>query len=315
MRKYHRYLKNKGFAEATILQHERNISQFIFWLSANSISLKQFKYSELVRFIDLTLNSLLILHKKRSRINRVLTSITYYFDCLSEKNPSVTNPAKNIRIRNNNKRLVHDLLDYNELINLYKQNNPETPRNFRNQVILGFLICQGFTVRELHNLKVSDIKLREGSILIRGDNAKALRKGTTTRELPLEASQVIDILEYLNNIRPKILSGKYLITPGRKPGRNNRLRRTDQVLLSMNGSPYLKNSLHHLFLDIRKSNSQVISARQLRQSLIAHWLTKYNLRKVQYMAGHRYVSSTEWYKGSNLDELKREVNIFHPLKQ
>jgi integrase/recombinase XerD len=314
MSTYQKYLKNKGFAEATILQHERNISHFLYWVSANSISVKQFKYSELVRFIDNTLNSQLILNKKRSRINRVLTSITYYFDCLSEKDSLITNPARNIRIRNNKKRLVHDLLDYNELLTLYKQTIPEKPRNFRNQVILGFLVCQGLTVRELHNLKVNDIILREGTVLIRGDNPKALRKGTTTRELPLEAFQVIDLLEYLKNIRPKILLGKYLTTSGRKPEKGRRMRRTDQVILSLNGSPYIKNTLHHLFLDLKKLNSKIISARQIRQSLISHWLTKYNLRKVQYMAGHRYVSSTEWYKGSNLEELKREVNLFHPLK-
>jgi integrase/recombinase XerD len=225
-----------------------------------------------------------------------LTSITYYFDYLSERNPSVLNPAKNIRIRNNNKRLVHDLLDYNELMTLYKRYIPETPRYVRNQVIFGFLICQGMTVRELHNLKLNDLNLREGSILIRGDNPRALRKGTTSRKLPLEAVQVIDLLEYLKNIRSKILIGKYLKTSGRKPKRGNRKRRTDQVLLSMNGSPYLKNSLHHLFIDLKRSSLQIRSARQLRQSLIAHWLTQFNLRKVQYMAGHRYVSSTEWYK-------------------
>lgn len=314
MRSYHNYLKNKGFAISTIIQHERNISLFFPWLSANSIDIKRCNYSELVRFIDESLSSNLILQKKRSHINRILTSITYYFDYLSERNPSVLNPAKNIRIRNNNKRLVHDLLDYNELMTLHKRYIPETPRYVRNQVIFGFLICQGMTVQELHNLKLNDLNLREGSILIRGDNPRALRKGTTSRKLPLEAVQVIDLLEYLKNIRPKILIGKYLKTSGRKPKRGNRKRRTDQVLLSMNGSPYLKNSLHHLFIDLKRSSLQIRSARQLRQSLIAHWLTQFNLRKVQYMAGHRYVSSTEWYKGSNLDELKREINLFHPLK-
>jgi site-specific recombinase XerD len=222
MKTYHNYLKNKGFAISTITQHERNISLFFPWLSANSIDMKRCNYSELVRFIDESLSSNLILQKKRSNINRILTSITYYFDYLSERNPSVLNPAKNIRIRNNNKRLVHDLLDYNELMTLYKRYIPETPRYVRNQVIFGFLVCQGMTVRELHNLKINDLNLREGSILIRGDNPIALRKGTTSRKLPLEAVQVIDLLEYLKNIRPKILIGKYLKTSGRKPKRGNR---------------------------------------------------------------------------------------------
>jgi integrase/recombinase XerD len=314
MRTYYNYLKMKGFAVATIIQHERNISLFISWLSATSIELKHCGYSEIIQFIDKSMDSNLTLQKKRSHINRTLTSITYYFDYLSEKNPSIINPAKNIRIRNIKKRLVHDILDYKELSDIYKQINPNTPRNCRNQVILGFLICQGLTVWELHNLKLDDLKLREGLVLIRGDNPETLRKGTTSREIPLDAVQVIDLLEYLKNIRPKILSGKYLTTPGRKPKRGKRLRKTNQVILSTNGSPNLKNTLHHLFLDLKKYDSRIKSALQLRQSLITHWLTKFNLRNVQYMAGHRYVSSTEWYKGSNLDDLKREINLFHPLK-
>jgi integrase/recombinase XerD len=314
MTKYNRFLTRKGFAIATIKQHEKNITLFLSWLSDRSISLNQCKYSDLVQFIDKSMDSNLILLKKRRKINRILTSITYYFDCISVKTPSIVNPAKNIRIRNSNKRLVHDLLDYDVLLKLYKRYNPNSPRNIRNQVILSFLICQGLTVRELHNLNLEDIKLREGVVLIRGDNPKALRKGTTSRELPLDAVQVIDLLEYLKNIRPKILSGKYLTTSGRKPNRGRRLRRTNQLLLSLNGSPLLKNSLHHLFLELKKFYPEVKSARQLRQSLIAHWLTKFNLRNVQYMVGHRYVSSTEWYKGSNVEELKREVNLFHPLK-
>ena len=143
MSTYQKYLKNKGFAESTVLQHERNISDFLYWLSVNSINVKQFKYSELVRFIDNTLNSQHILNKNRSHLNRVLTSITYYFDCLSEKSSSIINPAKNIRIRNNKKRLVHDLLDYNELLTMYKKSKPDKPRNLRNQVIVGVSCLSG----------------------------------------------------------------------------------------------------------------------------------------------------------------------------
>lgn len=39
----------------------------------------------------------------------------------------------------------------------------------------------------------------------------------------------------------------------------------------------------------------------------------YNLRKVQYLAGHRYISSTEAYQLSEMQRLTEEVNKFHPL--
>ncbi|HTE29663.1 MAG TPA: hypothetical protein VK666_04765 [Chryseolinea sp.] len=39
----------------------------------------------------------------------------------------------------------------------------------------------------------------------------------------------------------------------------------------------------------------------------------YNLRKVQYLAGHRYISSTEAYQQSEMEGRAEEVNKFHPL--
>lgn len=36
-----------------------------------------------------------------------------------------------------------------------------------------------------------------------------------------------------------------------------------------------------------------------------------NLRKVQIMAGHRYVSSTEAYKAKNMEALKENIGKYH----
>jgi integrase/recombinase XerD len=47
--------------------------------------------------------------------------------------------------------------------------------------------------------------------------------------------------------------------------------------------------------------------------VIVKWLKLYNLRKVQYLAGHRYISSTESYQQSEMEGLTEEVNKFHPL--
>jgi integrase/recombinase XerD len=73
--------------------------------------------------------------------------------------------------------------------------------------------------------------------------------------------------------------------------------------------------LHHMFIDLRKQDPKVLNASQIRQSVISHWLTKFNLRTVQYMAGHIYVSSTEWYKRTDIQALKYEVNTYHPLRK
>ena len=48
-------------------------------------------------------------------------------------------------------------------------------------------------------------------------------------------------------------------------------------------------------IQARKWNPNLINAKQIRASVITKWLRMYNLREVQYLVGHRYISSTESY--------------------
>jgi integrase/recombinase XerD len=76
----------------------------------------------------------------------------------------------------------------------------------------------------------------------------------------------------------------------------------------------LKNTLLHLGYALKKINPKYKHAVQVRQSVITEWLKEKDLRTVQYMAGHRYVSSTERYKSNNLEDLKEALNKHPPLQ-
>jgi integrase/recombinase XerD len=76
----------------------------------------------------------------------------------------------------------------------------------------------------------------------------------------------------------------------------------------------LQNTLLHLNHALRRIDPKVKHAIQVRQSTITEWLKEKDLRTVQYMAGHRYVSSTERYKVSNLEDLKEALNKYHLLR-
>jgi len=56
-----------------------------------------------------------------------------------------------------------------------------------------------------------------------------------------------------------------------------------------------------------------LAAQQIRASVIVKWVKQYNLRKAQYQAGHRYVSSTEKYLQNEAEGLKQEIEQYHPL--
>src|SRR5690606_24381110 len=55
------------------------------------------------------------------------------------------------------------------------------------------------------------------------------------------------------------------------------------------------------------------NAKQIRASVITKWLKTYNLREVQYLAGHRYISSTEGYQQNDMEGLKEEIQQFHRI--
>ena len=56
-----------------------------------------------------------------------------------------------------------------------------------------------------------------------------------------------------------------------------------------------------------------MNAKQFRVSVMMKWLKQSNLRQVQYLAGHRYISSTEAYQQNEMEGLREEVNKFHPM--
>jgi len=88
---------------------------------------------------------------------------------------------------------------------------------------------------------------------------------------------------------------------------------SDKLFVSVGTSEHFRNIITKLIQKLRRQNSKVKSIKQIRTSVITHWLKLYNLRQVQYMAGHRFVSSTEAYFINDLDDLQEDINKYHPI--
>jgi integrase/recombinase XerD len=98
--------------------------------------------------------------------------------------------------------------------------------------------------------------------------------------------------------------------------RNELLKQTkkesDKLFTSTGSGEGFNNVMQKLMSKLNKINSKITSAKQIRTSVITQWLKLYNLRQVQYMAGHRYVSSTESYLINDLEDLQDDITKFHP---
>ena len=71
--------------------------------------------------------------------------------------------------------------------------------------------------------------------------------------------------------------------------------------------------MQKLTKSIKAINSKIKDVKHIRASVITNWLKVHNLRKVQHMAGHRYVSSTEAYQLNNIEELTEDIRKYHPI--
>jgi integrase/recombinase XerD len=288
MKAFEDYLQNKGFAKATVYQHCRYCGQFLEWLEMEQINPSDCSYNDLLSWVDRLKQS----GDSIKLVNRKLLSVRHYFSFFQLKNKEAANPAAGLYLKSSRKRLVSGIISFDRLEKLYQSYPVTDDRELRNKVILSLLVYQGVTTDELHHLETDHVKLREGKLKIPGN------KRSNGRVLHLQAFQVLDLQEYLLTVRPKLTTEK-----------------EGKLFLSMEGKPELKNSLHHLFRAVKKVEPQISNANQIRQSVITYWLKNHNLRQVQYMAGHKYVSSTERYQQNNIEDLQKEVNKYHPLNR
>ena len=277
------YLQKKKYSTATIQQYYNYCGLFIEKILALKTSPELVTYPLLRDFIFQLKEEMSI-----KQVNRVLTGIHHYYQALDLG----INPAGNLRLRGEKRQLPYHFIDHAELEEVYDRYPALDDRTKRNRVILGLLIYQAITTRELHRLEEKHIYLKEGQIYIQGSRSSHLRT------LDLDARHLLDLQEYILVVRPRMLeainSGKYLEKSGRKPTKPDP-KIEQQLFFSEGGSANIKTSLHHMFKVIKKINSKVTSGQVIRKAVIGHWLKKYDVRIVQYMAGHKYVSSTERY--------------------
>ncbi len=297
------YLKELGNGKDTIRQKLNHAGYFLKWLQSEHLAIEDARYNDLLTFIDYCKAEA----QSTKQVNCKLRSIRNFYEYLKRENPTLVNPAVNLFLKGTRQKVVSGIIDFKKLESLYQGYKAETLREKRNKIILGLLIYQGLTTEELHRLEPDHLRLKEGKINIPGNRRR------NSRVLELKPFQILKLHKYIHETRPGILSEITTPKPARKPSKLNKTRLKDQLLVSINGSENIKNSLLHLFKAIRKTYPEIQNPKQIRASVIINWLKTYNLRQVQYFAGHKYITSTERYQLNNLDSLKSKLEKCHPL--
>jgi len=290
MNNFGKYLLEKDYSITTAEGHISRANNFRQWLKEENIPLGQLSYGDVLLYIkQCTARG----NSKRT-LQVLVNTLKHYFNYLVEEGDLTANPAERILIKGVRRRIIYNILEIEELEEIYHNYKNKGLAGKRNKIILGLIIYQGLNAKELGKLEPQDIKLREGEIYIPGS------RRSNSRELQLQAHQVIDIMDYINETRKLILA-----VAGKE---------SSKLFISLGEADQFRSIIDKLMRALRKQDSRVKDMKQLRASVIVHWLKHYNLRKVQYLAGHRYISSTEKYQANNLEDLQEEISKYHPIR-
>lgn len=295
MKTYIQYLQTEQYSNTSCETYIYQAEKFTEWLKTKSYDLINFDYKKALDYVAYLQNR----YSNIRTINHKVVGVRHYFDYLIGIGEQSQNPFADINVKGDRKnKVLHNLLSSDELEDLYYSYDTETdkhPRrlliNKRNKVMVGLMVYQGLSTSDMKRLQLEHVKPYQGKVYV------PKGKIGNRRELTLKPWQVMDFMAYINEVRPQLLAKQRMDTP---------------YLFAVPNDGFV-DVVMWIIKKLKKINHKVVNAHQIRASVIVNWLNQYNLREVQIMAGHKYISTTERYVQEDLRQLQNVINTYHPL--
>ena len=282
------YLKSKGYSSTSVESYQKSIGYFEEWLRKENLRAEEVSYQDGLAYLQ-------YLKKKglaQRSIHHYLIGVNHYYEYEVSQRRLDQNPIARLKVKEGKKKKMYQIIESHELHRMYGNYRAESLSERRDKVLLGLLIYQGLRTGDIYRLEVKDVKLKEGMIEIGAD------KQSNERTLQLESHQVMEMHEYVMQARPELL---------KQSGEE-----TELLFVGSAGGQSPGHYVARILKKLRKLQPN-LTAQQIRASVIVKWLKRYNLRKAQYLSGHKHVSSTESYLQNEMEGLKEEIEQFHPL--
>ena len=308
---FRKHLESQGKSKSTVKHYTSYILNFISYLDTDKIEVENATAKEVLAYLNLLQKRG---HENSTRSTR-LNVIKQFMNWQIEQGHRADNPITHLKIRGIKQQKLYPILNKQQLEQIYndyqipKEDDSHKNKNWfttyklakqRNKTILSLMIHQGLTTPEIAKLTVNDLKLKAGKMYVAGS------RKSNERTLELKSHQIIELMEYQYTTRTELLNYQPVAT--------------DLLFLSVPSAGKQKAAgegnlqiWKSLTKEIKTLNPIFINFKQVRTSVITHWLKQHNLRQVQDMAGHRYVSSTEAYLVNNTEDLQKDIDQFHPF--
>jgi len=229
----------------------------------------------------------------KSSIARALSSLRSLFKWLAREGLVEQNPAKLVRSPKLPKKLprVPEIGELGAALDAAAPDGDPFPE--REQVILELLYGSGLRNSELAGMRLDQIDIAGGMLLVRG-------KGKKERKVPLGETSVDALLDYLP-AREKLLAHWRTETP--------------LLLVNLRGAPLSTRSVRSIVkrFAIHAGLPAETHPHTLRHAFGAHLLDQgADLRAIQEMMGHARLSTTQRYTQLSNARVREVYNSAHP---
>ena len=227
-----------------------------------------------------------------STINRKISSLKSFHKYLFINNKSKLNTVNLFQSIKQNRKIPLTL-NYEEINIILSKININKANSLRDKCIISMLYSSGLRVSELLSLRLTNINLEEDIIRVVG-------KGRKERIVPIGKVSKLDLLNYLENERPKLTRKK-----------NSK----GSLFLSNRGNALSRKTTWNIVSKHSKKcfPDKNISPHTFRHSFASHLLEGgADLRIVQELLGHSSISTTQIYTHIDKTYLKEIHKQFHP---
>ena len=275
----------KGLAKNTLEAYERDLRKYFHFMKAKSVD--DISRTDVVSFqARLSAEGIATPSAARS-----LSAIRGFHKYLMLDGFAHMDPTVNIETPRGWKRLPKALssADVDSLLN---QPELSAPIGLRDKAMLELLYATGLRVSELVGLRIPDINLERGFLIVMG-------KGSKERAVPMGEIAITAIKQYLAGARQTLLNGKD----------------SDLLFISSKRRGITRQMFWERikFYTIKAGIGKSISPHTLRHSFATHLLDNgADLRAVQAMLGHSDISTTQIYTHVSRERLKQIHEKYHP---
>ncbi|HOT77361.1 MAG TPA: tyrosine-type recombinase/integrase, partial [Candidatus Wallbacteria bacterium] len=227
-------------------------------------------------------------NKKKTTINRKLSSLSSMFEYFLKNDYIDANPFDNIS-RQKTEKTLPKFLYYHQVKEFLESIPCDSYESLRDRAIFELIYSSGLRISEACNLKKSNFDFYGKTITFTG-------KGSKDRQVPVGEIAVDYVL--------KLIEQNGVNHPG-----------SEHIFLNPSGEPLSDRSVRRIINEYfdKLSFQKKVSPHVLRHSFATHLLENgADIRQVQELLGHKSLSTTQIYTHLTQERLKMVYNKAHP---